>query len=65
MCKLELTYTMLFTAHGGVSAYGLNKTVRKVLESSGEFEITPSMSFVKFRVNSVTVIECAQKILLK
>lgn len=56
---------MLFTAHGGVSIYGLNKTVRKALESSGEFEITPSMSFVKFRVNSVKVIECGQKFLLK
>lgn len=56
---------MLFIAHGEVSAYSLNKFVRKQFESSGEFEITASMNFVKFRVNSVKVIKSAQKILLK
>lgn len=49
----------------GVSAYSLNEIVTKSFESSGEFEITASMNFVKFRVNSVKLIKSAQKILLK
>lgn len=56
---------MLFTAHGGVSAYSLNETVRKSFESSGKFQIAASMNFVKFRINSVKVIKSAQKISLK
>lgn len=56
---------MLFTAHGGVSAYSLYEIVRKSFESSGEFELTASMNFVMFRVNSMKFIKSAQKILLK